>query len=217
MDDGFLVVTLGFLLLSITIMYREVIVCMYLVNALQMGVKEMDPPPDWEDISHQYYVWRSIHLTTTWCASSADNLSSLPFFGELSDRIWPGRSTGGVYTVAVLTYVVTFISSTVLISSIRENESHHFFPQKSELLMMNSSLIIESIVLMSQDTLGALLILMITVCVIWKIQVRWSHNVILMCSLCLTVLMVALSIVRVSTRFCREQSFHMAVNRDQET
>jgi glucan phosphoethanolaminetransferase (alkaline phosphatase superfamily) len=76
-------------------------------------------------------------------------------------------------------------------------------------------IVVQSVLLMALDTVGDILsallyqydqapgnsnpaiVLVIPFSLIWKIRVRLSQKIVLVCSLCLTILMAALSIVRV--------------------
>ncbi|PLB54899.1 hypothetical protein P170DRAFT_483688 [Aspergillus steynii IBT 23096] len=202
LDDVLLLVAVAFLLLSIIIMYRAVISPMYMVMAMELRLEGVVPPPDIEDISQKYHMWSSICLTTTWCAFSAVKLSFLVFFKRLIDRIPRWQIYWWVitiFTISTLAYGVTvyFIGCPYFFDA-REAECSSGHRKRI--------ILIQSVLLMVLDTIGDLLsmrpsinpFLVIPIGIIWKIQVVWSQKIILTCSLCLTVIMIILSIVRVS-------------------
>ncbi|PYH29383.1 uncharacterized protein BO87DRAFT_410630 [Aspergillus neoniger CBS 115656] len=154
-DDWLLVLALCFLLASIIIMYRKVIDPMYLLIAMELGMKDIAIPADIIGVGNAYHVWNSVCLTVSWCA----------FGAKLIDRIRAWQIYWGaitIYTCAVLIYgSLIFFLSCPYFYDIRQ-------------------------------------FLAIPVNIIWKIRVRWTQRIVLTMSLCLTVVMIALSIVRVS-------------------
>ncbi|KAF2204503.1 hypothetical protein GQ43DRAFT_493224, partial [Delitschia confertaspora ATCC 74209] len=59
-------------------------------------------------------------------------------------------------------------------------------------------LVRHSIGQMSLNILGGLLILFIPIRIIWTIRVSWGQKLALICSLCLTIFMIIITIIRVS-------------------
>lgn len=114
-DDWLLVLALCFLLASIIIMYRKVIDPMYLLIAMELGMKDIAIPADIIGVGNVYHVWNSVCLTVSWCAFGAVKLSFLFFFKKLIDRIrawqiyWWAIT---IYTCAVLAYgsLIFFLS-----------------------------------------------------------------------------------------------------------
>ncbi|PWY71379.1 hypothetical protein BO83DRAFT_427980 [Aspergillus eucalypticola CBS 122712] len=193
-DDWLLVLALCFLLASIVIMYRKVIDPMYLLVAMELGIKDVAVPADIIEVGYVYHEWSAICLTVSWCAFGAVKLSFLFFFKKLIDRIKPWQIYWWaitVYTAAVLIYgsLIFFLSCP------------YYYDMRQFTCSVGSKkgkVVAESIILMVLDTLGDFLILAIPVNIIWKIRVRWTQRIILTLSLCLTVVMIILSIVRVS-------------------
>ncbi|KAE8349704.1 hypothetical protein BDV28DRAFT_151634 [Aspergillus coremiiformis] len=193
-DDGLLLVAFAFLIASMVIMYHNVIDRMYIVYALLINVEGAVPPTDWRDISSQFHLWSSICLTLIWLSFSAVKLSFLFFFKKLIDRM---------HSWLIYWWVITIFNGAVLLygSTIYFISCPYFFDDRE--LQCSTGyrkhiIVTESVVLMVMDTVGDVLILAIPFSIIWKIRVRLPHKIILMCSLCLTIVMIALSIIRVS-------------------
>ncbi|KAL4966743.1 uncharacterized protein BDV14DRAFT_198552 [Aspergillus stella-maris] len=175
-DDTFLLVAFALLIASMIIMYQEVIDRMYVAYSLVIGVEGVVPPADWRDMSSKFHLWSSICLTLVWLSFSAVKLSFLFFFKTLNDRLRPWMIYWWaitIFNVAVLIYVTCSTGD------------------------RNRIIVAESVVLMVMDTVGDILILAIPFSIIWRIRVRLSQKIILTCSLCLTIVMIALSIARV--------------------
>ncbi|PIG86720.1 hypothetical protein AARAC_010734 [Aspergillus arachidicola] len=191
-DDGLLLVAFAFLIASMVIMYHTVIDRMYIVYALLLRIEGVVPPGNWRDISSQFHLWSSVCLTLIWLCYSAVKLSFLFFFKKLIDRIRPWLTYWWIITIfngAVLTYgsIIYFITCP------------YFFDDRER--YRKRIIVTQSVVLMVMDTVDLtkrISVLAIPFNVIWKIRVRLSHKIILMCSLCLTIVMIALSIIRVS-------------------
>ncbi|PYI27955.1 hypothetical protein BP00DRAFT_352198 [Aspergillus indologenus CBS 114.80] len=192
-DDYLLVVALGFLLASIIIMYTEVVDRMYLVFAISQGMTDVAIPADIIQVSYLFHLWSDVCLLISWCAFSAVKLSFLFFFRKLIERMKAWQLYWWaifIYTICVLIYgsLIFFVSC-----------PYFFDPRENACATGSNKQVIvnESIALAVLDTVGDLLILVIPIHVIWKVRVRWPQKVLLTCSLCLTVIMIALSIVRV--------------------
>ncbi|KAL4801044.1 hypothetical protein BDV19DRAFT_352616 [Aspergillus venezuelensis] len=192
-DDAFLLLAFALLIASMVIMYQEVIDRMYVAYALLIGVEGVVPPADWRDMSSKFHLWSSICLTLVWLSFSAVKLSFLFFFKTLIDRL---RSW------VIYWWFITIFNVAVLIygSTIWFISCPYFFDDR-ELTCSTGDrsriIVAESVVLMVMDTVGDILILVIPFSIIWRIRVRLSQKIILTCSLCLTIVMIALSITRV--------------------
>ncbi|OGM45358.1 hypothetical protein ABOM_005551 [Aspergillus bombycis] len=154
-------------------MYRQVIDPMYLLVAMQLEVKGVAIPADIVDVGYMYHEWSAICLTISWCTFGAVKFSFLFFFKPLIDRIKPWQIYCCPYYYDSRQYTCSVGSKKGVV-------------------------VTESIVLMMFDTVGDFLILAIPIHIIWKIRVPRSQRIILTASLCLTVIMIVLSIVRVS-------------------
>ncbi|KAB8218830.1 hypothetical protein BDV33DRAFT_205057 [Aspergillus novoparasiticus] len=192
-DDWLLLVALGFLLASIIIMYIEVVDRMYLVFALSKGMRGVSIPSDIVEVAYLFHLWSDVCLLISWCAFSAVKLSFLFFFRKLIDRM----RTWQLYWWAILIYTVCVLIYGSLIFFV--SCPYFFDPRENQCSTGSNKRVIvsESIALAVLDTVGDILILAIPINIIWKIRVRWPQKVLLTCSLCLTVIMIALSIVRV--------------------
>ncbi|KAH8701391.1 hypothetical protein GQ44DRAFT_664913 [Phaeosphaeriaceae sp. PMI808] len=193
-DDGFLLVALSGLIVAIVIMYREVIDRMYLVVSLQTGVKGVIPPDNWLEVSHQFHKWVTVCLMLSWCVVMAVKFSFLFFFKRLIDRIqslciyWWAVT---IYNIGVLGYGVSvYYIGCPYYFDIRELQCAS--GQYKQLLFNHST------AQMILDLAGDVMILAIPICVIWRLRVQWSQKIALIFSLCLTVFMMVVTIVRVA-------------------
>ncbi|KAJ5793386.1 uncharacterized protein N7503_009364 [Penicillium pulvis] len=193
LDDYLLIVALGFLLASIIIMYAKVIDGMYLTWAIELGMTNVTIPTDIVEVGYKFHLYSDVCLLISWCSFSAVKLSFLFFFKKLIDRmrVWQiyWRMVFA-YTVCVLIYgALVFFVSCPFFNSPKENACN--VGKKKDQIVQ------ESISLAVLDVVGDALILAIPINVIWKIQVRWGQKIFLSFSLCLTVIMIILSIIRV--------------------
>lgn len=60
LDDGFLFFGFECLLVSLAVLYLEVLDRMYFITALQNGVEGVVPPPDWMQISFHFHKWVTV-------------------------------------------------------------------------------------------------------------------------------------------------------------
>ncbi|KAL5342019.1 hypothetical protein BJX70DRAFT_405376 [Aspergillus crustosus] len=192
-DDALLLVGLAFLIAAMATMYQEVIDRMYLSYALLLGIEGVIPPADWRDMSSRFHLWSSISLTLVWLAFCAVKLSFLLFFRTLISRLRPWL---------IYWWVITMFNAVVLIygTTIYFASCPYYFDERELQCSTGDrkrTIVIPSILLMVSDTIGDVLILVIPFSILWKIRIRLSQKIILGCSLCLTIVMIALSIVRV--------------------
>jgi hypothetical protein len=114
-DDWLLVISLGFLLASIIIMYMEVVERMYLIFAINQGMKDVSIPSNILEIAYLFHLWSDVCLLISWCAFSSVKLSFLFFFRKLIDRFRAWQLYWWViliYTICVLIYgsLIFFVS-----------------------------------------------------------------------------------------------------------
>ncbi|KAJ5647169.1 hypothetical protein N7490_003541 [Penicillium lividum] len=166
---------------------------MYLMWAVELGMTNITIPANILDVAYRSHLWSEIFLLISWCSFSAVKLSFMVFFKKLINRMKTWQIYWWVvftYTVCVLIYgsLVFFISCPYFYSP---KENTCTVGRRKDMIMQ------ESISLAVLDVVGDALILAIPINVIWKIRVRWGQKLFLILSLCLTVIMIILSIVRV--------------------
>ncbi|KAH8423132.1 uncharacterized protein LDX57_000888 [Aspergillus melleus] len=195
-DDLFLTLAIALLLISAGFLHEEVIDRMYLIASLQRQAKEGEviPGPEWMQLASQFHKWITICSMTTWCTIMMVKFSFLFFFKRLIDfilRWWLYWIFVTLYNVGVLGYGVAIYYT-----------SCPFFFDPRELQCVSGPykklFVSELIAKMVLDLFGDLLILVIPIAVTWTVRVPWKQKIILICSLCLTIIMASLSIIRVS-------------------
>ncbi|KAG7009687.1 short-chain dehydrogenase [Physcia stellaris] len=109
-DDGFLLFGLCCLVCALVILYTMAIDKMYLVLALTTKLPNAEIPPDFLEQSYDFHKWITITLMLSWSAIMAVKFSFLFLFRKLIDRIKPLTMYWWVVTVfniAVLGYGVS--------------------------------------------------------------------------------------------------------------
>ncbi|KAJ5663900.1 hypothetical protein N7507_004631 [Penicillium longicatenatum] len=167
--------------------YCQVVDPMFLMTAIQFGVQGVKVPPNVIQIAETYHRWTVASLMLSWCAISLVKFFFLVFFKRLIDRLRPWQ----IYWWIVFGYNVVLVSFGITVYY----ASCPFWGTKALQCatgVYKASLVRYSAAQISLDIVGELLR------IIWKIQVDWRQKLVLACSLCLTIVLVALSITRVA-------------------
>ncbi|MCJ1384837.1 hypothetical protein MMC17_007955 [Xylographa soralifera] len=192
-DDGFLLFGICTLICGIAILFTFVD-NMYMVEALIFDPQSAQLIPDFLDAAYDYQKMAAVTLILCWCSIVSVKFSFLFLFRKLVDRIpalikywWCVtifNVVAGAYGIAV--YLVA---------------CPHFYNVQALQCTQGSGVMTTinySVSQMVLDMVGDLLILYIPCRLIWKIRIRLSQKLALAGSLCLTVILVIVTIVRVS-------------------
>ncbi|KAJ5884800.1 hypothetical protein N7495_009310 [Penicillium taxi] len=174
-EDTLLILATIFLLAALTIMYSKVITPMFLKASIQSGVKGVDLPANLVEISQVVPKWTLASITLSWCSISTVKFFFLALFWRLIDRLHGWQ----IY------WWIAFVINVVAHCPIGRS--------------MDRSLdkaIRNIIAQISLDITGDLLILVIPIGILWNVRMKWTQKMALGSSLCLTILLVALSIAR---------------------
>ncbi|KAJ5946524.1 hypothetical protein N7454_003363 [Penicillium verhagenii] len=192
-DDGLLTLAFVFVLTSQIIIYRKVVNPMFLMAAVENMVPGVQPPVDAIEISEDYHRWTVASLMISWCSISAVKFFFLMFFKRLIDRLRPWQ----IYWWVVFTVNLILLSFGITVYYI----SCPYWGEQALQCATGkymSNLVRYSAAQISLDIVGDLLILAIPAGLILKIRVDWTQKLALGSSLCLTFVLVALSITRVA-------------------
>ncbi|CAO1598713.1 hypothetical protein XANCAGTX0491_002473 [Xanthoria calcicola] len=167
-----------------------------LPKAIDLGflVQDMPLDPSFFRPVYQYLKWITVNQTLAWSSIMAVKFSFLFHFRKLIDRIPP-----------LITYwwcVVAFnaiawgygFSTYFLICPHYNNPKIYECSLPSGVARLMGHGIAQTVM----DITGDLLILYIPVNLIWKIQIKWTQKVPLAFSLCLTGVMVLVTITRIA-------------------
>ncbi|KAG9241619.1 hypothetical protein BJ878DRAFT_395507, partial [Calycina marina] len=167
---------------------------MYMLTGLQFGGPEIldSLPPDWLEIAYAYHQNSDITLTLTWVAIVCVKFSFLFFFRKLVDRsssyiLYWRLALAVNILVAIYGFMVYFIACPHLtgISSLSCGQG------PGTVRTFNFAL--SQMIL---DVFGDLLILVIPIRVIWQIRISWLQKFTLAISLCLTIVLIVITIIR---------------------
>ncbi|KAF2190001.1 hypothetical protein K469DRAFT_722941 [Zopfia rhizophila CBS 207.26] len=181
-DDGFLILGMCCFITAMATMYTTTMDRMYMLVALQTHAPGVIPPQDWLQESYEFHKWVTVVLILAWCAIAAVKFSILFFFKKLIDR-FQSLNVFWCITVVFNTGALGYGISV-----------YYVCPYGAGKTLLLSHAIAQ----IASDVVGDLLILCIPICVIWKIQVHWTQKIVLMFSLCLTIFMITITIIRVS-------------------
>ncbi|KAA8642706.1 hypothetical protein EYZ11_011884 [Aspergillus tanneri] len=193
LDDGLLLLAVILLLTSLIIMYHHVVDPMFLLGALQNRVQGVELPANVLQISHDFHKWNVAALMISWCSICAVKFYFLIFFKRLIDRLRLWQLYWWVVTV--FNVALLFFGVTVYYISCPFWDARELQCSSGRYKL---ALIRDSAAQISLDIAADLLILVIPIGLIWKIRVQWTQKLALMSSLCLTFVLVALSITRVA-------------------
>ncbi|KAL8913491.1 MAG: hypothetical protein Q9171_001679 [Xanthocarpia ochracea] len=203
-DDAILMGAFCCLLCSLVIMYSTVLDKLYLImvlsaslpDALSIGFPIEDLPMDSTFLRpvYEYLKWITINQALGWCSIIAVKFSFLFLFKKMLDRI-PPMITYWWFVVAFNTIAWGYGFSTYFLNCPYYNNPKIFECSSPSGV---SRLLRHGIALTAVDVVGDLLILFIPIKLIWKVQIKWTQKVPLALSLCLTGIMILVTITRIA-------------------
>ncbi|KAL8898723.1 MAG: hypothetical protein Q9207_006553 [Kuettlingeria erythrocarpa] len=204
-DDAFLIVAFGCLICSMAVMYSVTIDKLYLVHdlsaalpfAMSVGFPIEDMPADSAFLGpvYEYLKWITVNQTLAGCSVFAVKFSFLFLFRKLIDRI-PRLITYWWFAMAFNVLAFGYVFSTNFLNCPYYNDRASLF--KCATPSGVARLLRHGIAQTAVDIIGDLLILYIPINLIWKIQIRWTQKVPLVLSLCLTAVIILVTITRVA-------------------
>ncbi|KAF3483776.1 uncharacterized protein GIQ15_03100 [Arthroderma uncinatum] len=192
-DDLFLAFGLCCLTIALAICYALTIDKMYFTLAVQFNeTSEFTIPPDIIQISFDYQKWVQVTTVLLWIAIMAVKFSFLALFKNL---------VSGIRSLNIYWWVATMINIVILgYGSIVTHIScpYYYTLENTRCLTSSGQKRISAFLFihLALDLLGDALILYIPVRLIWTVQVRWTQKLGLTLSLCLTILMSIVTIIR---------------------
>ncbi|EFQ99598.1 hypothetical protein MGYG_02612 [Nannizzia gypsea CBS 118893] len=192
-DDIFLAIGVCCLSIGLAIFYAITIDKMYLTLAVQYGeTAGITLPPDIIRIKFDYQKWIQVTIVVLWLAVMSVKFSFLALFKNLVDGIQPLRRYWWVATIVnigILGYgsVVTHISC-----------PYYYTLENAICLTPSGQRRISAFLFihLALDLFGDALILYIPVRLIWTVRVRRTQKIGLTLSLCLTILMSIVTVIR---------------------
>jgi len=209
LDDIFLLLGVALLTCAVALLHVA-IDDIYLVEALLDGVPggqgDFNLPPDFIERANDTHKWAVIMGILNWFATTAVKLSFLFLFRKLIDRL-PAMI---LFWRLVVAYVVLVwgLGTWALIAA-----CPHFYSFSSLTCVVGSGLqmtVVIGSVAQALDVVGDFLILAIPIRLIWVIRIQWSQKVILSFSLCLTIVVIVLALIRASGLVTRGQASDMS-------
>ncbi|KAF1343460.1 hypothetical protein EJ07DRAFT_130650 [Lizonia empirigonia] len=195
-DDGFLLIGLATLIAALVIFYTKVIEPMYLTFALITRTPGVVSPPveDLAKMSDDFRVNVTVTLILCWCTIMAVKFSFMFFFKKLIGRL----PTLTIYWWIIFAYNVIVLgygaSVYYVVCPYSGGDPRGFLCNTTG----KGPLVAHSTAQMTLDLFGDTLVLAIPIAVVWKIRVHWTQRLALGFSLCLTVFLIIITIVRVS-------------------
>ncbi|KAL8855701.1 MAG: hypothetical protein Q9178_007667 [Gyalolechia marmorata] len=160
-----------------------------LPDALSTGLSIEDMPMDSAFLRpvYEYLKWITINQALGWCSIIAVKFSFLLLFKKMLDRI-PPMITYWWFVVAFNTIAWGYGFSTYFLNC----------PYYNNPKICVSRMVHHGIALTAVDVVGDLLILFIPIKLIRKVQIKWTQKVPLVLSLCLTGIMILVTITRIA-------------------
>ncbi|KAJ5982462.1 hypothetical protein N7451_012562 [Penicillium sp. IBT 35674x] len=191
-----LLVALLLALISCVIIFCKVVNPIYMVAGLQAGVARLDAPTREIDVvkmAEDCHRWVIISLMISWCSKCAVNFFFLAFFRRLIDRLRVWQAYWWIpftANVVLLTFGITvyYVSCPYWGANALQCATGKYM----------SNLVRYSAAQIALDILVDLLILAIPIALILRIRMDPLQKVALSTSLCLTILLVLLSVVRIA-------------------
>ncbi|KAL8883856.1 MAG: hypothetical protein Q9192_006980 [Flavoplaca navasiana] len=185
-------------------MYSTLLDKLYLVfemsaslpDALSIGFAIEDLPKDSAFLRpvYEYLKWITINQVLGWCSIIAVKFSFLFLFKKMLDRI-PPMITYWWFVVVFNTIAWGYGFSTYFLNCPYYNNPKIYECSSPSGI---SRLFRHGIALTAVDVVGDLLILFIPIKLIWKVQIKWTQKVPLVLSLCLTGIMILVTITRIA-------------------
>ncbi|KAL8683839.1 MAG: hypothetical protein Q9186_000182 [Xanthomendoza sp. 1 TL-2023] len=203
-DDAFLILAVCCLISAVAVMYAVTLDKMYRIQALSAAlpialsfgfdVKAISGDGVFLQQAYEYLKWITVNQTLAWSSVFAVKFSFLFLFRRLIERL-PRLI---IYWWLVVAFnVVAFGYGLLTYFLICP---HYNDPKIYECSLPSGfqRLIRHGIAQTAMDIMGDLLILYIPINLIWKIQLKWRQKVPLVLSLCLTGVMILVTITRVA-------------------
>ncbi|KAL8877830.1 MAG: hypothetical protein Q9198_004230 [Flavoplaca austrocitrina] len=167
-----------------------------LPDALSIGFSIEDLPKDSAFLRpvYEYLKWITINQALGWCSIVAVKFSFLFLFKKMLDRI-PPMITYWWFVVAFTTIAWGYGFSTFFLNCPYYNNPKIYECSSPSGI---SRLFRHGIAFTAVDVIGDLLILLIPIKLIWKVQIKWTQKVPLVLSLCLTGIMILVTITRIA-------------------
>ncbi|KAF2786088.1 hypothetical protein K505DRAFT_368529 [Melanomma pulvis-pyrius CBS 109.77] len=197
-DDGFLIFGLFCLITSIGLL-QPVMDTMYEAEGLVFG--EINPLTfdlvTFIPKSVRYRKLSAAALILIWCSISCVKFSFLAFIRKLVRRM-PSMERYWWFTLAFNVAVTIYGTAVYIVACPYFTEAE---AMKSMQCVQGSGLAIalsHSIAQMVLDIIGDIFILVIPVTLIWQIRIHWTQKLALVFTLCLTFIMIGITISRIA-------------------
>ncbi|TGO58032.1 hypothetical protein BCON_0059g00110 [Botryotinia convoluta] len=194
-DDALIIVGILCITASIGLLFNY-IDNLFMTEALILGTSEIytQLPKDFIQRVYDYSERSTISLMCAWGAIVSVKFSFLFFFKKLIDRI--KSMTRYWWVVFVLNLIIAGYGLAIYILAC----PHYNNPQVLQCGQGAKAQVVINYAVsqMVLDIFSDLIILVIPVRLIWQIKVRWSQKIALGFSLCLTIGMIVLTVIRVS-------------------
>ncbi|KAJ4347927.1 uncharacterized protein N0V89_009299 [Didymosphaeria variabile] len=199
-DDGFLIFGLCCLIVGMTLLFT-VIDTMYESENFVFGsgiatINPMEIPNLLNRIAH-YRTMSAVALMLMWLSMGCVKICFLAFFKKLI-RQMPAMNIFWWFSLVFNAAVIVYGTTTYYVTC------PYFGPEKvfqSMQCVQGSGLKLAlsfSISQMALDIIGDIFILVIPVVLIWKIRITWKQKLALAFTLCLTIVMVIITIARIA-------------------
>ncbi|KAJ5730246.1 uncharacterized protein N7483_004754 [Penicillium malachiteum] len=203
-DDALLLLASALLLAALIIMYNKAVSTMYLLIAISSGhisldleMEEMRNPALLTDKALDFHKWAIASLMLSWLTISAVKFFFLLFFWRLVDRLRNWK----IYWWFLFIFNIanaTFGVSVFYVSCPHWGEAALTCPTGG----WSSSIVRYSSGQIFMDIVADMLILVIPIGLIWNVSMELKQKLVVGGSLCLTSILVALSVARaVGLRF----------------
>ncbi|KAF7876780.1 hypothetical protein EAF04_001863 [Stromatinia cepivora] len=193
LDDGFLLIGICCIVIALIMQYSINMEPMYLAEALTHNPETAVMPPDFLQQVFEFQKWITVILMLTWTSIMAVKFSFLFLFRKLIDRIRP---------LKIYWWIVTIITTGILgfgISVYYLACPYYFSLKALQCLSETGSnrTKIYASTEMALDILSDVMILTIPICLIWQVKIKWTQKIMLAMSLCLTIILTIVAIIRV--------------------
>ncbi|KAL8753060.1 MAG: hypothetical protein Q9184_005536 [Pyrenodesmia sp. 2 TL-2023] len=164
---------------------------------MSIGFRIEDMPADSAFLKpvYEYLKWITVNQALAWCSVIAVKFSFLFLFRKLIDRI-PRLITYWWFVIAFNVVAFGYGFSTYFLICPYYNDRASLY--KCATPPGVARLMRHGIAQTAVDIIGDLLILYIPINLIWKIQIRWTQKVPLVLSLCLTAIIILVTITRIA-------------------
>ncbi|KAL9030669.1 MAG: hypothetical protein Q9196_001235 [Gyalolechia fulgens] len=193
-DDGILLFGIACLIVAIGLLLNYIDE-MYIVETAESGnLVSVSLPANYIEQSFDYQKMATIALVLTWCSIVSVKFSYLFLFRRLINRL-PGMMAYW-WIAAVYNGLISVYGAVVYVVACPE-----YYTLRALRCVFGSGLHRALALSQSQmvlDIVGDLLIIYIPFRLIWSVKVRWTQKIALACTLCLTILTIMCTIVRIA-------------------